>query len=236
MLTATCALLLGLALSFVARTTYPQAPVSGQDRLDWILKEYEAASKKLDTLQANLTHVKKNKMLDLSETLHGKLKMKRPRKLLLDTTDPTPSKKIVNGDTAWIYEPQLNQAQKLHINENSRQLRDINPLELAYAGNIEELRRHYMITLVGEEAVGGKTLCTVSLKLKDEEGEGKYSSIVLKMEEGQWVPTEIKTSDESGDVEEVYTLSDLVLNKHVSDSDFNFTPPKGVEVVEPQKE
>jgi outer membrane lipoprotein-sorting protein len=55
------------------------------------------------------------------------------------------------------------------------------------------------------------------------------------MEEGQWVPTQIKTADEGGDSEEDYELSDLVLNAHVSDSDFNFRPPKGVEVVEPQK-
>jgi chaperone LolA len=233
---AACALLLGLVLALLPRAARPQAPASGQDRLDWILKEYEAASKKLKTLQANLTHTKTNKMLDVSETLRGRLKMKRPRKLLLDTTEPTPSKKIVNGDIAWIYEPKLNQAQKLYIKDNARGLKDINPLELAYAGDLDELKRYYTITLVGEETVAGKTFCTLSLKIKENEGEAKYASIVLKMEEGQWVPTEIKTSDEGGEVEEDYKLTDLVLDQHVSDSDFNFSPPLGVEVVEPQKE
>jgi outer membrane lipoprotein carrier protein len=219
-----------------APSIYSQPPPGSQDRLDWILTEYEKATQKLETLQADLTHTKTNKMLNLSETVQATLKMKRPRKLLLDTQKPTPSKKIVNGDVAWIYEPQLNQAQKFDVRQNPNQVKEVNPLELAYTGKLDELRQKYTITLVGEEMSAGKRFFSLSLKLKDEESESKYSSILLKMQEGQWIPIEIRTSDENNEVEEVYQLRDLKLNKHVSDSDFTFTPPPGVEVVEPQKQ
>ncbi len=210
--------------------------VGNQGRLESILSEYEAATARLSTLQANLVYTKTNKLMQLSETIRAKLKMKRPRKLRMDVSDPTPSKKIVNGDIAWIYEPQLNQAQKFRIADGARQLRDVNPLELAYTGKLDELKKHYTISLVGEETSEAKTFAVIGLKLRDREAESRFASLRLKMVVGQWIPVEITTADEAGDVEEVYKLDDLVLNAQLSDSEFVFTPPAGVEVVEPQRE
>jgi outer membrane lipoprotein carrier protein len=220
--------LLGMALAAAAQ--------SAPDRLDAVLSAYEAATAKMTTLQAKLIHTKTNKMLNVSETIKATLKMKRPRKLLLDATEPAPSKKVINGDVAWVYEPQLNQAQKFDISRNTNHVTGLNPLELAYTGKLDDLKRQYAITLAGEEKADGKTFVSLQLKLKDEDAESKYSTINLKMEEGQWIPIEIRTADDSGETEEQYRLSDLAVNKNISDSDFNFTPPFGVEVVEPQKQ
>jgi len=139
----------------------------------------------------------------------------------------------VNGDVAWIYEPELNQAQRIDL-RGGKVMKGANPLEMAFSGKVDDLRRDHNITLIKtEKNEKGKDVYTLELKPKGEEIEARHSSIKLKMEEGVWVPFEIVTTNLTGDTVETYILKNLKLNPFTLGWNFNWKPPHGVDVVNP---
>jgi len=53
------------------------------------------------------------------------------------------------------------------------------------------------------------------------------------MTEGVWIPFEIITTNLSGDTVETYKLDKLEINPFIMDWDFNWKPPRGIDVVNP---
>ncbi|NOZ20799.1 MAG: outer membrane lipoprotein carrier protein LolA [Planctomycetes bacterium] len=206
----------------------------GQKEVDRIVGEFKKATQALKALSANLEGSKVCKMMEFREDYKATLKMQRPKKLRIDYTEPYKELRVVNGDVAWIYEPEMNQAQRIDLSRRGQEVRGATPLELAFSGNVDELRRDYNITLVKtEKTEKGKTVYTLELKPKGEEVEAKYRSIQFKMKEGVWVPFEIVTTNLTGDTVETYILKDLKINPWTLGWNFNWKPPLGVDVVNP---
>ncbi|MEW6356288.1 MAG: outer-membrane lipoprotein carrier protein LolA [Planctomycetota bacterium] len=207
-----------------------------QKEVDRIVGEFEKATRDLKALSADLGGSKVCKAMEFREEYEAKLKMQRPKKLRLDYTKPYKELRVVNGDLAWIYEPALNQAQHIDLSRRGQEVKGATPLELAFSGNVDDLRRDYNIALIKtEKTEKGKTVYTLEMKPKGEDIETKYSSIALKMEEGMWVPFEIVTTNLTGDTVETYILNNLKLNPFTLGWDFNWSPPLGVDVVDPME-
>jgi len=202
--------------------------------VDRIVDEFKKATQKLKAITADLEGLKVCKELDFEEPSKAKLRMMRPKKLHLHYSEPFEEKRIVNGDKAWIYEPELNQVRILDLSRRGSEVRGMNPLEMAFSGNVDDLRRDYNIRIVAKEKNDKGTLVyTLELKPKGEEIETKYSSIKLKMADGVWIPFEIVTVNLTGDTVETYKLNNLEINPFTLGwgGYFDFKKPDGVEEV-----
>jgi outer membrane lipoprotein-sorting protein len=127
--------------------------VVGQDNqkeVDQIVEQFKKATEKLNSLKAYLEGLKVCEKMEIREQSKGKLEMKRPKKLRLDYTEPVKELRIVNGDLAWIYEPELNQVQKIDLRNRGAEVRGATPLEMAFSGNVDDLRRDYNIQIVAK--------------------------------------------------------------------------------------
>jgi len=113
--------------------------VVGQDKqkeTDRIVEEFKKATKKLNSLKAHLDYSKVCEKMEFRQTLKAKLKMKRPKKLRLDYSERDGEAyeelRVVNGDLAWIYEPELNQAQRIDLSRRGKTVRGATPLEMLF--------------------------------------------------------------------------------------------------------
>lgn len=129
--------------------------------------------------------------------------------------------KVSNGEVMWVYDVKKGEATRTSL-EGSEDLLD-------YGSFIKELLVDTNATLLGEEKLSG-TSCYVieETPKKDMYIAGKKIWIDKK----HWLPVRIETDFEGFKLSVEYT--NISFNTGISDGEFEFSPPAGVKIIEPE--
>lgn len=150
-------------------------------------------------------------------TQSGVMSMQRPNKFYWEITNKPCNQLIVaNGNTLWIYNKDLNQA--IHQSANS-QMGDTPALLLS--GNPAQINKSFTVT----QPNAPKNYFVLTPKSAN----GNFKSLSLSFNGGK--PVMMVLNDNSGGTT-VIRFSNISLNGKVDAGKFNFTPPKGAEVIE----
>lgn len=146
----------------------------------------------------------------------GLVAIARPGRFRWSYDQPYEQLMVCDGSTIWAYDPDLKQVTVRPAGETLAGT----PAELL-AQNAR-LSENFTTRDLGEK----EGLRVVQLEPKSEQSD--FKSIELSLRNG--VPQRLKFSDPLGG-STVVELRDLKVNVSIPDSQFQFTPPKGVEVV-----
>jgi outer membrane lipoprotein carrier protein len=171
----------------------------------------------MDTLQGDFVQTTYDKAGIEQESSSGNFMLMRPGKFYWKTLDPMPQLLVSNNKTIWLYDPDL---ETVNVREFTEDLRETPALLLS--ADVEQLRKNFSVTRDGKDTTAEKY--TLTPKVTD----GMFQHLTLVFKAGQL--TEFAIQDSLGQLTRC-VLSNVQRNKALSEENFFFVPPEGVEIL-----
>ncbi|VTX89300.1 outer membrane lipoprotein chaperone LolA [Acinetobacter ursingii] len=172
------------------------------------------------TKATNNTRAPKNKGLTaqhMNQTFKGVMKVERPGKFFWETTSPSKQTIATTGKTVWIYDPDLQQAVRQNLDDQVA-----NTPALLLSGNTNQIMQSYRVT----QPDSSKTYYTLYPK----DSEGAFQSLTISFGANK-APSLMILQDSLGQTTYV-RFNNVKLNPSIPASTFNFTPPKGTDIID----
>lgn len=206
--------------------------------LEKLLNRMEAARQKLDTLSANIKHIRHIEALDLDEVWEGEMKFKMPRLLRIELSNAELKRQklfILGEKHGWLYKPDFKQAERFPLKDIDTSKKSANPFEFGLARDVRSLRESFEIRRLVPEKVNSRPAEQLELVPKKEfQDQTPYSRIILWIDDELSLPLQVRQHKSDGEIVETFVLSDVKLNPKFGflgfGDPFDFKPPKGVEV------
>ncbi|ENV12996.1 outer membrane lipoprotein carrier protein LolA [Acinetobacter schindleri NIPH 900] len=153
----------------------------------------------------------------MNQTFRGVMKVQRPGKFYWETTAPSKQTIATTGKTVWIYDPDLQQAVRQSLDEQVS-----NTPALLLSGNTNQIMQSYRVTQPNK----GKTY----YKLYPKASDGVFESLTISFGANK-APTLMILEDSLGQTTYI-NFSNVKVNASIPASTFNFTPPKGTDIID----
>ncbi|MCX6356491.1 MAG: outer membrane lipoprotein carrier protein LolA [Candidatus Aureabacteria bacterium] len=188
-----------------------------------ILKKMESAGKTLSCLKADFTQVRTYALFDEKKESSGTILYKKPGMMVWKYNAPDNSAIYIKGKSALMYLPDINQVQKVSLAQD----RKTESLLIGFGNTAEEITRNF--TARSSTEPGGCHL--LELTPKSEELKSQFQKLRLSIDPKRWVPVRSERFEQGGD-RTVFTFSRVMTDVVLKDDLFEFTAPKGAEIVE----
>lgn len=153
----------------------------------------------------------------MNQTFTGEMKVERPGKFFWQTNSPAKQTIVTTGSTVWIYDPDLKQAVRQKLDDQVA-----NTPALLLSGNSAKIMQNYRVT----QPDASKMFYTLYPKNKD----GVFQSLSLSFD-AKKAPIQMVLQDNMGQVTHI-KFKNSRLNAKIPASTFNFTPPKGTDIID----
>ncbi len=147
----------------------------------------------------------------------GKMSAKRPGMFRWEVLKPSPQMILTTGKLLWIYDPELMQATRQKLNDQAG-----NTPALLLSGNPRKLDAAFVIT--EEPGISEQVFV-----LKPRDREALFENLRVRFKGGELVRMELK--DTLGQTTDI-RFSDIRTNPALPAAQFEFTPGKGVDVID----
>jgi chaperone LolA len=151
---------------------------------------------------------------------HGTVLFERPNRMRWDYAEPDEQLIVGDGETLWIYQPELKQAIRAPLRDAFQA-----QTPLTFLAGLGRLERDFVVTLESEDA----ERWTLRLTPKGEDELGTLLLVVRKSDAGL---AEARITDPLGTTTSL-AFSDEARNVKIAADRFRFSPPAGVDVVSP---
>lgn len=151
---------------------------------------------------------------------HGTVLFERPNRMRWDYAPPDEQLIVGDGETLWIYQPDLKQAIRAPLRDAFQA-----QTPLTFLAGLGRIERDFDVSLQAEDA----ERWTLRLVPKGEEGLGTLVLVVRRSDAGL---AEARITDPLGTTTSL-TFADEARNVEIAADRFRFTPPDGVDVVSP---
>lgn len=210
------------AFTSVMVTTAYAAPATEQVATQSLVKQLSSIqSLTADFEQTTKTSNKANKKglsaQHMNQSFKGVMKVERPGKFYWQINSPVKQTIVSSGRTVWIYDPDLQQAVRQSLDEQVA-----NTPALLLSGNTSQIMKAYRITQPD------RTKTYYTLYPRDQEG--AFQSLTLSFG-AKNTPTLMILQDSLGQTTHV-RFSNAKMNGKIPASTFNFTPPKGTDIID----
>ncbi|CAN5373036.1 hypothetical protein BH20ACI2_BH20ACI2_16680 [soil metagenome] len=221
------AIIFSLALVFGSAAV----EANGQNILGEILKRMDMYNKSLQSLQANLTMVKHNPQLNVSDTSIGSTSFlpkagKRPMYVRIDWTKPVEEQISVIGEKYELYRPRLKQMIRGTVDKAKNNPSAGGALSFMSMGR-DQLKANYEVQLVGEESIRDGT-ATWRLLLTPKVPTSYKTAELWVDKDG--TPRQVKITERNNDTTTVL-LEHLRKNQTLNVEIFKLKIPKDAKVV-----
>ncbi len=176
-----------------------------------------ALLRNIDTFSADFEQTLVSGKGQILQQVSGKLKAKKPGLFYWHTLPPLEQEIVTDGEQVWLYDPDLEQ---VTIQKLSKQL--ANTPALLLSGEVSDIESQYQVAEVTIEA--GKQAFFLTPKNPD----SLFDSLYLAFQQGQLSIMQLK--DSLGQ-ETILKFSGQQINSGVSQDDFHFEIPEGVDVI-----
>ena len=227
---ATLVLLAGMGL---ASACVPAA--SAQNRAPWtldaVLDELDDAAKSFRSLSADVERTKVTVVVNDRSTSTGSI-LVRGDHMLLDMKAPDPRTILRTGDSLYIYTPGLKRVEEYNLGKKRALLDQFLLLGFGTAG--KELRKGYLITLMGEDKLDDRKTIKLELTPKSDAVRNQISKIEIWLDESSWLAVQQQLHEAGSGDYSIVRYTKMVRNPPMPDSAFKPRWPKGTQHVKPQ--
>jgi outer membrane lipoprotein carrier protein len=153
----------------------------------------------------------------MNQTFKGSMKVERPGKFYWETTSPAKQTIVTTGKVVWIYDPDLQQAVRQSLDDQIA-----NTPALLLSGNTNQIMQSYRVT----QPDRSKLYYTLYPKQED----GAFQSLTISFGANK-APNLMVLQDSLGQTTNV-RFTNVKVNPTIPASVFNFTPPKGTDIID----
>ena len=197
-----------------------------------VLKQLDRGARMFESLTADVERTKVTVVVDDRSTESGQMQVRRDDKMRIELTSPDPRTILRDGDHLFIYTPKIRQVEEYDLSKH-RDLVD-QFLLLGFGTSAESLKRGYLITVEGEETIGGQKVVRLELTPKSEDVRKQISKIELWLDEGTWLPAQQKFYETGTEDYFIIRYTNVARNVSLPDSRFKPHWPGGVTRIKPQ--
>jgi outer membrane lipoprotein-sorting protein len=219
-------LLLVLPLTFLspAVPTQKNQP-NGKPDLDFILSMMDRSAEDFKSLTAAIDHIKYTAVVQDTSKESGEIYVRKDSKMRIDFQSPDPRTILRNGDNLYIYTPKINRVEEYNIGKN-RAMAD-QYLALGFGTRVENLKKNYVISLVGEEELDGHKTALIELAPRSDEVKKQISKIQMWVDESSWLPIQQKFFETGSGDYFMSRYTKVMKNLKLGDGKFKPDWPKG---------
>lgn len=200
-------LFIGLALSLLISPAF-----AGEG-----LEKLKKFTNELRSMKADFTQTLFDEKMRQVEVAKGKVMLLKPGKFRWDYTAPYEQHIIADGEKLWLYDPDLEQVTVKNMSEA------LGAAPIALLTSEEKLEDQFKIIELGN--IDGREFVQLEAKVKDTD----YGLMLLALgDKGRLEVMELK--DKLGQVTRI-EFHNAKFNEKIDPAKFNFTPPKGVDVI-----
>ncbi|XID74407.1 outer membrane lipoprotein chaperone LolA [Alkanindiges sp. WGS2144] len=152
----------------------------------------------------------------LNQKFSGTMQVKRPGQFRWETTSPSKQLIVASGQTVWIYDPDLEQAVRQKLDDQVG-----NTPALLLSGQANTIMKSFRVTQPDAN--------TPYFVLYPKNEEGVFESLGIRFTNN--APSQMILKDSLGQ-QTTITFSNVKLNPSLNSNLFNFTPPKGTDVID----
>lgn len=209
-----------------------QAQRAAGEGLDQVLRQMEAVGKTFVSFKAHFSQKKYTAVLnefDAPESGDFYYARAKDGSALLRQEVTKPGRRIltINGGTAILYQPRLNQASMANLGKNKDK---VEYLALGLGQSPGRMRESYDISYRGVENVADVPCSVLALKPRNPKEAAYFSLITLWIKKSNGVPIQDKLQEPNGDYLLV-NFTEEKLNAPLPAALFEQQLPKGVEIL-----
>jgi outer membrane lipoprotein carrier protein len=187
-----------------------------------VQKRYDGAS----DFRARFSQTLTSAAMGRKTSSSGEVAFKKPGRMRWDYEKPDKSTYVTDGGVLWLYEPDDKQAFKQEL--KTSQL----PAALAFLTGKGKLASEFEIVFADKPAYG--TAADYVLSLSPKLAEPQVKTILFVVDAKTFDVRESVITDGQGNVNDI-VFADIRVNTKIPESQFKFTPPAGVRVIDTAK-
>lgn len=214
-----------------ARALAARLQYRGGMTLGGVLQALDREAKSFHSLTANIERTKYTVVVNVKSTETGVIWV-RGDKMRLDLETPAPRTILRTGDTLYIYNPGLERVEEYNLGKH-RELVD-QFLLLGFGASGHDLRKGFLVTLLGEPVLGHRKTALLELTPKSSRVRNQISKIHLWLDEASWEPIQQKFFETGTNDYFTVRYSDIVRNPRIPQSRFKPHWPKGTQKIRPE--
>lgn len=196
-------------------------PAKGELTVMEVSQKVEEAQDAAKDVQMDLDMDMKDSLSGATQKLKGKIEIKSPDWVYVHYTQPTEQFLYVSGSLAQMYQP----AQKMVYQQHNGKGQNTEPV---YVGVGKELKKYIAISKVTIVKNSGDEVQMKFIPLSPEDS--GFDQMKVYIHKKDWWPYQMEMETPSMTTKAVF--SHFAFNQGLPDSLFQFTPPKGAQVVE----
>lgn len=152
----------------------------------------------------------------MNRNYSGVMQVKRPGQFRWETTSPMQQLIVTNGQTVWIYDPDLEQATRQQMDSQVG-----NTPALLLSGQPDQIKKAFRVTQPNR--------AIANFVLYPRHKDGSFESLTIRFQGD--MPIQMILQDSLGQKTDIQ-FSDVKLNPRLNDQLFVFKPPAGTDVID----
>lgn len=205
------------------------SPLRAQS-VDAAIDRAVAAWAKIKTVRGTFEQTVTNPITGSSASSRGTYVQERPGRLSIRFSAPASDAIISDGNSVWVYLPSATPGQ---VVKRSATDRGATPIDLT-SQFLDSPRTKYDIAAAGTRAVDGHAARGLTLTPKKGASGGPFTKATVWVDDDDSLIREFEETEPSGVTRHIH-LTTVETNVSVERSEFTFTVPKGVKVVDQTK-
>lgn len=214
----------------------PRPSPAAQDQPRWtieaVLKQMDRAAETFRTLSADLEHSKYTEVVKDTSVETGRILVRSDNKMRIEILQPDLRTILRNGDSLFVYTPKIKRVEEFNLGKN-RALVDQYVL-MGFGTRGEDLKKGYLLTVLGEENVDARKTVLIELTPKSEKVRSQISKIQMWIDQASWIPVQQKFFETGPGDYFIFHYKNIALNLKIHDSRFKPGWPKGVTLIKPR--
>ncbi|MFQ5927878.1 MAG: outer membrane lipoprotein carrier protein LolA [Terriglobia bacterium] len=222
---------LGFLLCLLAFGT---APAAAQTARRWegetVVKRLNEAAKHFRTVTAKLEYIKVTVVVNDKSIQEGEIYYHKNGTVLIDIRRPQAKKILFRHNKVEFFYPKMNQIQEYNLAKHRSLIEQF--LRLGFGTSGDDLKKSYLLTVLGESKLGNRSVLHLELTPKDERVRNQIHKIHLWLDLASWAPVQQKFFEVGGDYMTT-RYTDIKVNGPIPRSKLRLNAPKNVSRVKP---
>jgi outer membrane lipoprotein-sorting protein len=194
-----------------------------------VLHELDREAKQFRNLTGLVERTKVTVVVNDRSTVTGKIYVRRDGKMRLELAPPDERTILRTGDELYIYNPHIRRVEVYNL-AHHREIVD-QFLLLGFGTPVHELKKDFLMTLLGERTLDRHKVVLLELTPKAEKVRDQISRIHLWIDEATWLPIQQKFFETGTQDYFVIRYSNVVRNASIDPHLFKPRWPKGTRKV-----
>lgn len=207
------------------------APQKHSASLERVLEQLDDQARDFHGLSADVERTKVTVVVNDKSTESGTI-LVHGDKMRLELKNPDERTILRTGDSLFIFNPKLNRVEEFNLGKYKAFADQY--LLLGFGTPGRELKKGYLVTLLGEPVIDGKKVAELELTPKSEAMRDQISKIQLWIDETTWLPVQQQFFETGSEDYFIVKYTNIVRNPQINESEFKPHWPKGAEKIKPQ--